>query len=178
MVTIQVSLRAAFWRSNPQGAYVDERWGLLRRKKNAPAKKQNLVMSFRATDRKSRNLSGHSEQKDSSHSFGMTHWNDMDQEQVLEKARNYLSFLADHDVDVQRAWVFGSSVKDTFSENSDIDLALTMKDLTNSFLMQMHLMRLSWKFDPRIEPHPFDEDDFVASNPFANEILSTGIQVM
>ncbi len=101
----------------------------------------------------------------------------MDQEQVLELSRNYLSFLADHDVDVQRAWVFGSSIRDTYSENSDIDLALTIKGLTNSFLMQMHLMRLSWKFDPRIEPHPFSEDDFDASNPFANEILRTGIQV-
>ncbi|HEY53226.1 MAG TPA: nucleotidyltransferase domain-containing protein [Caldilineae bacterium] len=102
----------------------------------------------------------------------------MDQEQVLEISRNYLSFLADHDVDVQRAWVFGSSVKDTFNENSDIDLALTIKDLTNSFLMQMHLMRLSWKFDPRIEPHPFADDEFEASNPFVDEILSTGIRVM
>lgn len=42
----------------------------------------------------------------------------------------------------------------------------------------MDLMKLRRKFDTRIEPHPFDESDFKHSDPFANEILNTGIQII
>ena len=44
--------------------------------------------------------------------------------------------------------------------------------------MQIDLMKLSRKFDSRIEPHPFDEDDFVhPSIPIVKEILQSGIEV-
>ena len=40
------------------------------------------------------------------------------------------------------------------------------------------LMKISRKFDTLIESHPFDEIDFNFSNPFAHEILTTGIQIL
>jgi len=43
--------------------------------------------------------------------------------------------------------------------------------------MQVELMKLGRQIDTRIEPHPLDESDFNPSNPFANEILTKGIQV-
>jgi hypothetical protein len=38
-------------------------------------------------------------------------------------------------------------------------------------------MKISRRFDARIEPHPFEESDF-DTNPFAKEILNNGIRVV
>jgi hypothetical protein len=44
--------------------------------------------------------------------------------------------------------------------------------------MQVHLMKLGRKFDTRIEPHPFDEEDFInPSIPIVYEILQSGIEI-
>ena len=45
--------------------------------------------------------------------------------------------------------------------------------------MQIDLMKLSRKFDSRIEPHPFDEEDFRhLSYPLVREIMKTGMPVI
>lgn len=46
------------------------------------------------------------------------------------------------------------------------------------FEMQMELFRRRRKIDLRIEPHPFDEDDFSEDNPVAVEIMNTGIEIL
>ena len=79
---------------------------------------------------------------------------------------------------VQKAYLFGSYASDKYNEDSDIDLAIVMKKLSNSFTTQVELMKISRKFDTRIEPHPFEESDFNVTHPFANEVLNTGIQLM
>ena len=79
---------------------------------------------------------------------------------------------------IQSAYIFGSYANKKFNENSDIDLAIILNNLSNSFTTQIQLMKLSRKFDSRIEPHPIDETDFNLSNPFANEILTKGIQIV
>jgi len=78
---------------------------------------------------------------------------------------------------VQKAYIFGSYANGRFHQDSDIDLAIVLNDVANSFTMQVQLMKLSRKFDSRIEPHPFDTADFNPSNPFAHEILAKGIQI-
>jgi len=92
--------------------------------------------------------------------------------------KEYINFLKDNKYDIQRVYVFGSYAKGNFTEDSDIDLAIILKNVKNSFNMQVDLMKLRRKFDTRIEPHPFDENDFDTSNPLAHEILSTGIKVL
>ena len=71
-----------------------------------------------------------------------------------------------------------NSSKGNFNGESDIDLAVVMNNLSNSYTMQVKLMKISRKFDTRIEPHPFDETDFDTSHPFAHEILTTGVQIL
>jgi len=44
--------------------------------------------------------------------------------------------------------------------------------------MRIQLMKLGSKFDTTIELHPFDETDFNTSNPFANGILRTWMQIV
>ena len=79
---------------------------------------------------------------------------------------------------VEAAYVYGSQVKGTFTEWSDIDLAVISPDFsTDPFQERLALMRLAAQIDDRIEPHPFTPQDFDASNPLASEIRKTGVRV-
>ena len=78
---------------------------------------------------------------------------------------------------VQKAYLFGSYANGQYNEHSDIDLAIVLDSLQNSFITQVELMKISRRFDARIEPHPFEESDF-DTNPFAKEILNNGIRVV
>ena len=102
----------------------------------------------------------------------------MDQRTAFEIVEKYINYLKINNYNIQKAYIFGSYANGRFHENSDIDLAIVLNNLSNSFIMQIELMKLSRKFDTRIEPHPFDETDFNESNPFANEILTKGIQIV
>lgn len=101
----------------------------------------------------------------------------MDQRTAFEIVKKYIDYLKNHHFNIRKAYIFGSYANGKFNEDSDIDLAIILYDVPNSFTMQVQLMKLSRKFDTRIEPHPFDETDFNPSNPFANEILRKGIRI-
>ncbi len=102
----------------------------------------------------------------------------MDKEKASTIAREYLDFIKSQDPNVKTAYLFGSFVKGTIREDSDIDLAIVFKDLNDTFDMQVKLMKLRRKFDTRIEPHAFRESDFELSNPLAKEILKTGLEII
>jgi predicted nucleotidyltransferase len=94
-----------------------------------------------------------------------------------ETAIKYITFLRKNNPKLQKAYLFGSYAKGNDDLNSDIDIALIFEDFPDSFDMQVQLMKLRRKFDTRIEPHPFREADFNNSNPTANEILTTGVEI-
>ena len=100
----------------------------------------------------------------------------MDKKTALENVRKYLDFLKENNYIVKKAYIFGSYAKGSFNDDSDIDVAVILNDVKNSFLLQIELMKLSSRIDSRIEPHPFDILDFKKSNPFVSEIISNGIQ--
>ncbi len=102
----------------------------------------------------------------------------MDKDKASKIARQYINFIKKQDLNVKKVYMFGSYVKGTIREDSDIDLAIIFKILDDPFDMQVQLMKFRRKFDTRIEPHPFKESDFQTSNPFANEILNTGIEII
>ncbi len=102
----------------------------------------------------------------------------MDQRAAYKIVKKYINYLKSNKFKVKKAYIFGSYAHGKFNDDSDIDLAIVLNNLSNSFTMQIQLMKLSRKFDTRIEPHPFDEKDFNTSNPFANEILDKGIEIV
>jgi predicted nucleotidyltransferase len=102
----------------------------------------------------------------------------MDKKSVIKLAKKYLSFLKEKNYKIQKAYLFGSYAKGNFNPDSDIDLAIVMKNLKNSFWMQGDLLFLGSAFDSRIEPHPYDEKDFNDDNPLVDQILKTGIQIL
>lgn len=102
----------------------------------------------------------------------------MDQDRAFKLARDFLAHLQKEKKTVKQAYMFGSHVKGTQHEESDIDIAIVLSKLKNGFDMQVELMKIGRHFDSRIEPHPFAEADFDTSNPFAREIIETGIRVL
>ena len=101
----------------------------------------------------------------------------MDKRTAIKIIKKYIKFLQENNYEIQKAYIFGSYAKGNYDDNSDIDLAIILKNLKNSFNIQVDLMKIRRKFDTRIEPHPFDEKDFNSSSPLVNEILNTGIKV-
>jgi len=81
------------------------------------------------------------------------------------------------ELDVKKAFLFGSCALGQESEDSDIDIAVVLGNMTDFFETQMQLMRLRRNIDLRIEPHPIGESEFNNINPFAWEVQSTGIEI-
>jgi len=102
----------------------------------------------------------------------------MDKNQTPEAVIRFAIFLKETNRSVKKVYLFGSYAKGTFHDNSDIDLAIIFDRLSDSFDMQVELMKLKRKFDIRIEPHPFIESDFNLSHPLAREIIYNGVEIV
>ena len=101
----------------------------------------------------------------------------MDKNQAYEIAKNFADFLKKNNPDIKKIYLFGSYVKGEENKDSDIDMAIVFSAFSNSFDVQVELMKLRRRFDTRIEPHPFREEDFTPANPFANEIMTHGFEL-
>lgn len=100
----------------------------------------------------------------------------MDQRDALIISQKYVEELNEK-FDLIKVILFGSYAKGDFHDESDIDIAVVLKDFENLPDIQLELMRLRRKFDSRIEPHPFRESDFNLSNPLVYEILEHGKEI-
>jgi predicted nucleotidyltransferase len=101
----------------------------------------------------------------------------MDKKRAYQIAKKYADFIKRDNSGIQKIYLFGSNVRGTAREDSDIDIAIVFDNFKNSFDIQVELMKLRRKFDTRLEPHPFRTADFNMSNPFAHEIITFGIEI-
>ena len=101
----------------------------------------------------------------------------MDKSEALKIAHKYIDFICTK-YNVQKALLFGSYAKGSQHEDSDIDIAIVLKNAGDIFDTQAEMMKLRRKFDLHIEPHPFEYSDFNRSNPVINEILKYGIEIL
>ena len=97
----------------------------------------------------------------------------MDKRDALKLVGEYADAVKSK-YDYVKVILFGSYAKGNFTEDSDIDIAVILKDYSNLIDIQVDLMRLRRKIDSRIEPHPFKEKDFEISNPLVSEIMKYG----
>lgn len=100
----------------------------------------------------------------------------MDKKEVLKIARQYAKVVKAN-YKCKQIYLFGSYLKGTSHEESDIDIAVILQEFENPLDIQLELMRLRRKIDSRIEPHPFRERDFNNTNPVVNEILKYGERI-
>jgi len=98
-------------------------------------------------------------------------------ESAIEIAMSFLKQLPE-DMSVKKAYLFGSHAKGNNSDISDIDVAIVVGCNRDIFDLQMQMLRLRRNVDLRIEPHPIKEADFSSLNPFADEIIRSGIELI
>jgi len=98
----------------------------------------------------------------------------MDKREALKLAENYIDLISSK-YNIHQAILFGSFAKGTNHEDSDIDIAVSINNITDIIDTQIDLMKLRRNTDLRIEPHPFMINDFNTSNPVVNEIMKYGI---
>jgi len=100
----------------------------------------------------------------------------MDTGDALNIANKYANAVKSK-YDFVKIILFGSYAKGNFHEDSDIDIAVILKDYKNLIDIQLELMRLRRKIDSRIKPHPFRENDFNMTNPIVSEIIKYGREI-
>ena len=99
-------------------------------------------------------------------------------DEILEKLKRFLSMVSVSGLRIERAILFGSSVRGTANRWSDIDIALVSKDFTGiGFYDRKRMNPYLIKIDSRIELHPFRPEDFTEENPFVHQILKDAIEI-
>ena len=76
----------------------------------------------------------------------------MDKRKVSEIAKEYFNFVKKNEINVKKGYIFGSFVKGTANEDSDIDLAIIFNELDDTFDMQVKLMKLRRRLIPGLSP--------------------------
>ena len=102
----------------------------------------------------------------------------MDKNEIIKILKKYIKFLKKNKYNVTNAYLFGSVAKGNSNEDSDIDIAIVIKGLKDTFTSQIEMMKMRRGFDIRIEPHPFKASEFNLLNPFTKDIINAGIQII
>ena len=96
----------------------------------------------------------------------------MTREEINAIAQKYAD-LVKEEMDVESIYLFGSFVNNSYSADSDIDIAVIADDFSGDMVEDtLRLMRIRRKVDTRIEPHPLKKD-----HPFVKEVIATGRRI-
>ena len=97
---------------------------------------------------------------------------------ILEIIIKYIQELS-KEISIDKVIIFGSYAKNTYNEDSDIDIAIFSKDFKNSSIiedMSFLLMKTSG-LGIDLQPQPFTLDDYSNPDGLVKEILDTGIEL-
>lgn len=98
---------------------------------------------------------------------------------VNEKIRIFIDLLEKNDIQIERAYLFGSYANGNADEFSDIDLALVSdKFQGNRYLDLLSLTDFILKAGHDISPLPFRSEDFDDSLFARDEIIKKGVAVI
>ena len=99
-------------------------------------------------------------------------------EDARRLAHEYYLMLLKAGLPVEKVILFGSYSRNEQKEFSDIDIAVVMKEYyKDRFDTRLELMKYAREFEDVIEPHPFLASEFDETEPFAFEILHSGIGI-
>ncbi|MDY0302059.1 MAG: nucleotidyltransferase domain-containing protein [Trichlorobacter sp.] len=98
---------------------------------------------------------------------------------VIEVIKKYLHELNLNGIPINQAFLFGSFVKGTAKEESDIDIALISEAFTGDrFDDRRRIVPLRRNIDNRLEPIPFSPENFASGGILIDEITKTGIRIV
>lgn len=102
----------------------------------------------------------------------------MDKIDAIRISKGYLQRLRKSDFGIEEAWLFGSFAKGNQHDNSDIDIAIVLKDkVSHTFDTDVRLMIIRKGEETIIEPHAFSKDEFDSRIPIVSQILNYGIKL-
>lgn len=91
----------------------------------------------------------------------------------------YIRELDRNNIPIKEAILFGSYAKGDYQEWSAIDIALVSDIFEGNRIDDKDkIRRITLSISSEIEVIPFAPDDFNLQNPFAKEILKTGIKLI
>jgi len=101
------------------------------------------------------------------------------EDSIIEIVKKYIEELERNNIRISEAIIFGSQVKGTAREESDIDIALVSDDFTGDrFDDRRRIIPLRRKIDSRIEPMPFRPEDFYNGGMLAEVVKKTGKTIL
>ncbi len=99
-------------------------------------------------------------------------------DKIIAIVKRYVAELDKNQIAIRDAVIFGSHIKGTAKEWSDIDVALVSPAFTGDrFDDRRRIVPLRRKIDNRIEPIPFRPEDFDNGETLAEEIKKTGMRL-
>lgn len=102
-----------------------------------------------------------------------------DKQLMYQKIRDYIQTLKQSNIPIWRLYLYGSYAKNTYHDESDIDLAVFWdRDDIDGFDEDVLLRILCLDIDLRIEPHSFARTDFDETDPYIKEIIETGERIL
>ena len=102
----------------------------------------------------------------------------MDKNDALKISRGYLRRVKNSDLGFLEAWLFGSYAKGNQNDDSDIDIAIILKDnVGHTFETEVKLMVIRKGDETLIEPHAFTKDEFDDNVPIVSQIIKYGEKI-
>jgi uncharacterized protein len=99
----------------------------------------------------------------------------MDKIEAIEKVKKYKLLLKDH-FQLDNVYLFGSYAKNTNKEDSDIDVAIVVSNISDDFFAVNPLLwKIRRQVDDRIEPVLIDKNN--DKSGFLEEIKRSGIEI-
>lgn len=98
--------------------------------------------------------------------------------QIERVIRDYLEAISKK-IPIEKAILFGSYAKGTFTKDSDIDLAIFSNVFTNDNRLDDFrlLFREAMEFPVDLQPQPFTKDDLINPEGIVKEIFKTGVEI-
>lgn len=104
----------------------------------------------------------------------MAHVND----EIISKVRKTIGLLNSNNISIKKAYLFGSYASGSEHEWSDIDIALVSADFSEDrFKERLRIMKMINSIDNRIEPAPYNPEQFTETDPLVWEIKNHGIEI-
>ena len=96
---------------------------------------------------------------------------------LLKIIEEYLAVLKNNGFEISDAYLFGSYAKNKANSDSDIDIAVILKNIDDYFDTQLEMMKLRRNVNLYIEPHPISKKDF-RNHILFDEIKNYGLKVL
>ncbi len=103
----------------------------------------------------------------------------MAQREVIELLKQYIALLRSEGINIYKAFLYGSYLTNTASDESDIDLMIVTEDESNDFVAG-RIWSLTKKVNTKIEPYlvgrtRFDTND---NSPLIDLVRKNGLEIV